>query len=165
MNNKELQDQLLSEFNDRFDNDTVCDIDTTLITDETSEERVNIERIKGFRTGSNLIWSTDEQYLYYKNVQKRTLNEIACTCYEKECDARIFIKEDGSAYKLRSTKHKHHGSMYDIHMHMHCFNKMKDRCHTAPASMSVREIYNESVLEYVIAKNVNEIFSYLSIFY
>lgn len=148
--NQLLQNRLLAEFNDRFDSDNENESNATIILNESNEQPVHIVRIKGFRSGSNLVWVPDEQCIFYQNVENKKLKEISCTCYVKECDARIVIKEDQTAYKLRKMKHKYHGSMYDTYKHMECFNLMKDKCHSAPASISVREIYNETVLEYAL---------------
>lgn len=140
-NEENLVNRLLAEYNDRFESDSESDS-----IDNSPKFPINIVHIRGFRKNSHIIW--DGKYLYYKNALNNINGIVACTCYEKNCNARIFIRKDETAYKLRTTEHSNtHGTMYDIFRHMHCFNLMKDRCLTAPASMSVREIYNEIILE------------------
>lgn len=143
MNNERLANRLLLEFEDQFQSDSEDDSNVNI----ENKLPVNVIRIRGFRSGSDIIWAPDERFLYYQNSFNKVSKETACTCYVKECDARIFIKEDKTAYKLLHTEHKDHGSMYEIFKHMKCFNQMKDRCLTAPASMSVRDIYNEVVIQ------------------
>lgn len=70
------------------------------------------------------------------------------TCYCKACDARLYLRNDETVVKEDGMKHtKPHGSMYTLYREMHCVNMMKNRCHTAPASTTVREIYDEAVVE------------------
>lgn len=108
---------------------------------------VNVIRIRGFRSGSDIIWDPDERMLYYQNSLNKVSKDMAWTCYVKNCDGRIFIKQNGTAYKSNNTQHENHGHMYEIFMHMQYFNDMKDMCLTAPASVSVRDIYNEVILQ------------------
>lgn len=139
----ELQARLLAEYNERFESDSESD---DLNSDHSLQVSLNIVFIRGFRNNSKIVY--DGEYLYYQNAFNKYHGVTACTCYEKECTARIFVRKDETAYKLRTMQHsKTHGNMHDIFKHMHCFNLMKDKCLTAPASIPVREIYNDVVLE------------------
>lgn len=72
----------------------------------------------------------------------------AYTCQCKECNARIFLKEDDTAFKLSGMEHNYpHGRMYNEYKRRWCMTNMRDRCKTAPATTTIREIYNEQVLE------------------
>lgn len=135
----DLQARLLAEFDEIISDDSdVSSID---------EEPQYVQEIRGFRKNSKVIWDPLEQNLYYKNVWNEKANGTACTCYDEKCTKRIYINEDGLVISSLSSHNINHGSMYETYKHMYCFNLMKDRCLTAPACMSVREIYDEVVLE------------------
>lgn len=108
---------------------------------------VKYEVVPGKREGSHLVWAFEDEFLFYKNsLSKKTGNE-ACKCIEKGCNARIYIREDGSAFKHNATDHSH-GSMYSTHFkYMYCFDKMKQKAKRAAASTSSHEIYSEVLLE------------------
>lgn len=112
------------------------------------EIEIQYEYIPGFRKGSKIVWVLQEKNLYYVNSFSNKTKLTACTCYETSCTARIFIKEDGTAYKEKGHKHKKsHGSHYEIFKHMHCFNMMKNKAASSPASIQPYEIYKEVLLE------------------
>lgn len=124
-------------------------------TDETDEGEfysfdvieVRCEWIMGFRKNSVILWAFEEEHLYYKNAYNDKKKLTACTCIDPNCKARLFVREDGTAYRLGSSPHISHGSFYDRYKHIHCFNRMKDMAMSAPASSTPYEIFTEAVLE------------------
>lgn len=109
---------------------------------------VKIKVIPGLRTGSNLIWAYEENNLYYKNSYSKITGLESCKCYKPRCSARLYIREDGTAFRKSSTGHSvNHGSMYTDFKYMHCFNVMKEKANTASASTTTFQIYSEVVSE------------------
>lgn len=107
---------------------------------------VQFRMIEGLREESSLVWAFEEECLYYKNSYSRKTGLEACKCCKKGCKARLYIREDGTAF--RKVHHaSNHGSMYKDFKYAHCFNKMKQRAATAPASMTTFQIYQEVLLE------------------
>lgn len=138
-----LSARLLGEMNEQFseNEDNV---------DEVSSESVEVqyEYISGLRKGSRIVWAYQEMHLYYINAFSKKTGLTACTCYERNCKARIFIRADHTAFKEYSHKHENnHGSHYEVFKHMYCVNKMKDKASSAPASMQPYEIYKEVLVE------------------
>lgn len=106
------------------------------------------EMIRGLREGSNLVWAMEEKHLYYKNSFSQKTRLTACKCYKKGCKARLYIREDDTAFRNGRIDHaKNHGSMYVDYKFMYCFNQMKDKAKTALASTTTFEIYVEVVNE------------------
>lgn len=129
---REIQESIADTANE---NDTIGEID------------VKYEIVTGKREGSHLIWTIDDEFLYYKNSFSKKTGIESCKCVADGCNARIYIREDGSAFKYSSTNHTH-GSMYSSHFkYMYCFNKMKQRAKNAAASTTCYEIYSEAVIE------------------
>lgn len=125
--------------------------DTEEIDDGTGKIRMTLEKIRGLRAGTFVYWSKETKCLYYKNTQIPNSTYYAYTCYDKKCTDRCFMDEaTGDAYSLKRKHNIAHGSMYHIYNQMIYANKMKDRCLNAPASMTLRDVYNEIVLEYVL---------------
>lgn len=142
MDDEVLRAKLLAEF-DQHSTD-----------DESENENLNIGFIvitflwiQGLRAKSKLMWVPDENNLYYANVRSREYEAMGYTCYVKNCTARIYLKVDGTAFKTHSTTHSNHGSLYSVYKEMQCINRMKEKCKTASASVTIREIYNDAVLE------------------
>lgn len=98
--------------------------------------------IEGLRTGSKLIWIPDQECLYYVNGKHK--NGTACTCIVNGCDARISLRADGTA-KTDSSHKLHASSLYPMYKERDLFKWMKDRCRSAPASATIRDIYEEAV--------------------
>lgn len=152
MDREQLKSQLLAEFSDEeseTDDEQIKygECEENIAENILREKPMELQKIRGFRDNTYVFWSADTETLYYKNSSCKD-GFIACTCVVKQCTDRCYIEEKtGKAFKHRSTHTVNHGSMYEIYKHMECFNKMKDRCMTAPASMSPRDIYNEIVLE------------------
>lgn len=138
---KSLQDRLLGEYiNHEDDSDD----------EGISQIPMLIEYITGFRSDSNIVWAIEEENLYYRGHWNATLQARVCTCYDENCLKKIYIREDGTAFELVGNKHDNdHGKMYRTYKHMYCFNLIKQRCLTAPASMSIKVIYDDVVLRYV----------------
>lgn len=104
--------------------------------------------IPGFKTGSNLVWAFEEQHLYYKNACSKAKLLESCKCYRQGCKARLYIREDGTAFRfIEINNAKNHGSMYSDFKQMYCFNKMKKEAETAPPSTTPFQIYQKVVLE------------------
>lgn len=135
-----LSAQLIREIEQEIDdnineNDTIGDIE------------VKYEIICGKRENSQVIWAYEEECAYYKNsLSKKTGNE-ACKCVEKGCNARIYIREDDTAFKYCSTDHNH-GSMYSSYFkYAYCLEKMRQKAKYAMASVSAFDIFSEVLLE------------------
>lgn len=152
MDNEELTRRLLNEFADyEARNDQVTKSIENSNKSQNEYESIEFEWIEGSRSDSKLIWVPSEHCLYYTNVFNARLNAVACTCYEKECRARILIKKDNTAIRqLSSMPHISHGSMYHTYKEKRLFVFMKERCLTVPASASTKSIYDEAVLLLVI---------------
>lgn len=136
------QNENSEDFNSDDESDEVIDIQNDKI-------QVNYLYIPGLREGSQIVWTPEERNLYYVNSYSKKTGIIACTCYEKNCSARLFIKNDESAFRYRSKPHDVHCTHYEAFMLMHCFNKIKQKTRSAPASMFSSDIYDEVVKEYV----------------
>lgn len=135
-----LSAQLLREMNENL-SDSEDDHSISVID-------VKYMIIPGLREGSNLIWAFEEEYLYYKNAFSESKNELSCKCYVAGCRARLKIRADGTAYRDPGIPHaRNHGSMYTNFKYMHCFNAMKEKAKTAPASMTTYDVYTEVLLE------------------
>lgn len=107
---------------------------------------VNYELVSGFRMNSQLMWAYDEMQLYYKYSSSK--NKTAYTCRIEGCTARVFLREDKTAFKDTRCKHSNaHGTQYKEYKAMYCDNKMKQKAKSAPASMTPYDIYMEVVAE------------------
>lgn len=138
--------KILNEINEI--NEKLTENEDESSDDSVLESQVHFEFIPGFRKGSRIVWAFEEQHLYYVNSFSKKTKLTACTCYETNCTARIFIREDGTAHKEKTHEHRNsHGTHYEIYKHMYCFNKMKDKAASAPASIQPYEIYKEVLLE------------------
>lgn len=114
---------------------------------DTGEISVNFQFVEGFRKGSRLVWAFEEQHLFYFNSYSKKTQSSGYTCYEDNCSARIFVKDDGRAFKIAAKKHKIHNTHYETYKHMYCCNLMKIKAKNAPASMTPHEIYKEVLKE------------------
>lgn len=140
-----LSTRLLTEMNS-----AICSTNETEEVDLNTfgEIEVFFEWIPGLRKGSKLLWAYEEEHLYYVNSYSQKMKITACTCIEPKCYARLYVRDDGTAYRLNQTIHlSSHGSFYEKYKHMYCFNKMKERAASAPASSTPFEIYSDVVLE------------------
>lgn len=112
------------------------------------EIEILYEWVAGLREDAKLLWAYEEEHLYYVNSYSRNTKITACTCIVSSCRARVYVKEDGAAYRKSSVEHlSTHGSFYERYKRMYCFNKMKERAINAPASTTPFEIYSDAVLE------------------
>lgn len=140
---EDLRNKLLAEFLDHS------------IEDETENENPNTGGlvivtfiwIQGLRENSKLMWVPNEENLYYANVRSREYDAMGYTCYVKKCTARIYLKDDGTAFKTQIREHCNHETMYSVYREMQYINAMKENCQNASASITIREIYNDAVLE------------------
>lgn len=156
MNNEELTQQLLNEFNKSIENkDDERSINNNNDDESVSSDEPNVNGqssfgftwIEGLRTGSRLVWVPSEECIYYSNaVSIKHSNAIACTCYIDNCTERILISENGTAKKNIHSKGHNHGSLYVIYKERFLYTFMKERCRQAPASATIRDIYNEAVV-------------------
>lgn len=108
---------------------------------------IKFEYIDGFRKGSRVVWINEEKKLYYVNSYSKKKGITACTCYDRECKSRIFIRDNGTAYRANIDHNVSHSYHYEIFKHMYCINKMKQKATTAPASTSPYEIYKDVLVE------------------
>lgn len=141
MNDDDLREKLLAEFDNHSDDEEESD------TAHIGLIPLEFLFIKGLRSTSKLIWIPEEECLFYSNVRSERYDAIAYTCYQKKCTARVYLREDGSAFKTHNSIHSNHGSMYHIFKEMQCINTMKEKCNSASASVTIREIFNDAVLE------------------
>lgn len=111
-------------------------------------EHIEFKFIPGFRKNSTIVWAHEKQYLYYFNSQSIKTGIKACTCYDANCNARLYILDESTAY-CSPTPHNH-GTNYETYMQMYCYNSMKQKTLSAPASAANLEIYKEAIKEYVI---------------
>lgn len=120
--------------------------DIANVIDVRSEIVINSEIIPGFRENSYVVWIPEEQQLYYR---KRILKNgtQSCTCTVDGCNAKVFIKIDGTAYKNVGQKHRRHANAYEEYRMTSCFNKMKHKAKTAPVCMDPFDIYTEVIKE------------------
>lgn len=116
---------------------------------EESEVTINLEYeiIEGLREGSSLLWTTQEQQLYYRNSYSKKTQLTAYTCRMADCRARVFVRADNTAFRSTIPHLSQHGSQYKDFKQMCCEKKMKERAKSAPASMSPYDIYMEAVAE------------------
>lgn len=119
--------------------------------DEIGIVEVKYEIIPGLRANSRLMWAFEENQLYYENSYSKSKQQRPFTCRVKGCPARVFVRDDQTAYRDLETTHlSSHGSQYQDYKLMYCTNEMKRRAVTAPASMTSYDIYMETILEYVL---------------
>lgn len=83
-----LSARLLREINDQIPQNEVVQIE------------VFYEIIPGMREGSSVIWAFEEENLYYRNnyVSKKT-GQMSCKCQFPNCNVRLYIKDDGTAFR------------------------------------------------------------------
>lgn len=151
MNDEDLGNLLLEEFDAHHSgNDDESRNESSSGTNARIAHIILIAVIwmEGLRSNSNVMWIPDEQNLYYRNCYNKKYEAWGYTCSWKKCNARVFAKEDGTVFKMSSTEHSYsHGSMYNKYKESIMTKMMKERCKTAPASTTVREIFNEGVIE------------------
>lgn len=147
MDNDELTQQLLREFNKSDDDENHINNNNDDETNSHVSDRTLVfSWIEGLRAGSRLVWVPAENCIYYSNaVSKKHNNAIACTCFVDDCTERIYILENGTATKNMYSNGHCHGSLYNLYKERFLFSFMKDRCRNAPASATIRDIYNEAV--------------------
>lgn len=138
-----LSAQLLRELDEELSNN--YNEDNPIIIGEIE---VNHTMVPGLREGSSLVWAPDERNFYYKNAFSKATGLQACKCIKPGCKARLYIRENGTAFRKNGIDHAvNHGEMYSEYKLKYCFNKMKENAKKAPASMSEFDIYTEVVLE------------------
>lgn len=121
---------------------------TPLIDEESDFIDVKYVIIAGFRVNSKLMWAYEEKQLYYENSYSQKTKLKAYTCRFKGCTARVFVREDQTAFKDTERRHlMSHGTQYQEYKFMYCDNKMKERAKKAPASMTPYDIYMEVIVE------------------
>lgn len=136
-----LSAQLLREMNDNLSETE----DEPIIIGEIA---VEYRMIPGMREGSSLVWAYEEKHLYYKNAYSKVKRLESCKCYVPKCRSRLYIREDGTAFRKSNVEHaQNHGSMYTDFKYKYCFNKMKQKAKTAPASLSAFQIFQEVISE------------------
>lgn len=121
--------------------------------EEEEMDLINVpyEMIRGFRKNSMLLWAFEEKQLYYWNSYSKERQIAGYTCRVKGCPARIYVRDDRTAYRELGLNHLNsHKTQYSEYLQMRCENKMKDKAKDAVASMSPYEIYMECVKEYVL---------------
>lgn len=134
--------ELLREMQDAFIEANDEDKDDSL----DFENGVQYTIIIGLKSNSKVMWAYNEKNIYYKNSYSNKTKETAYTCKEPNCRVRVFLREDGTAYRDFSEEHEH-SSHFEIFKQMYCENKLKEKARTAPASMTPNEIFKQVVVE------------------
>lgn len=99
----------------------------------------------GIRSNSELLWVMKEEALYVSNGKILGNDEEAYTCYIKNCKGRVYLKQNGIAFKV--AEHTvNHGSMYKLYVEMQCREQMREDCRNAGASKSIGDIYDDAVI-------------------
>lgn len=155
MDNEDLAQQLLDEYNksieelENNDDDGSGENETARldINHNSNGRRYIYSWIEGLRTDSRLVWVPEEENLYYTNAINKKSNTIACTCFEDDCNARIVLINDDTASKVPNAGIHTHGSLYHVYKERKLFAWMKETCRTAPASATIRDIYNQAVVQ------------------
>lgn len=138
-----LSKQLLARINDEIASGSIAE------EQPIDEIEVQFVRIPGFRANSTLMWAHEEQHLYYFNSYSERTGLSAYTCYDSTCRARIYIRKDETAFRRSSIPHDAaHGLHYETYKHMYCYNKLREKAVSVPASMLNIDIYNEVIKEY-----------------
>lgn len=140
----------IAKMSDCFSSQLLRDLENSLTQSEDEEisTNLNYRMIPGLRTNSELLWAYEQQQLYYKNAYSTKTQITSYTCRIKGCNARVFVKPDGSAFQDPLNTHLiSHGSQYQEYKLMYCDNEMKERAKAAPGSMTPYEIYMEVVAE------------------
>lgn len=136
---------------DTFSRQLLQEMENAILSSEDEDTgiiEINYEIIPGLRVNSQLMWAYEENQLYYENAFSKKTRLKAFTCRVKGCPARVFVKEDKSAFRDHGTNHlPSHGSQYQQYKLMYCDNKMKEKARTAPASMLPYDIYMEVIAE------------------
>lgn len=97
----------------------------------------------GIRFNSELMWAVQEECFYVSNGKiVNDDGDEAFTCYQKKCSARVYLKQNGFAYCVKSHTIAH-GSMYALYIQMKCRNTMREQCLTAGPSKTINDIYND----------------------
>lgn len=100
----------------------------------------------GTRSDSELMYAVEDEILYVSNGKIVTKDgDEAFTCYEKKCKGRIYLKQNGIAYKVKEHT-VNHGSMYNKYIEMQCREMMREQCRISGASKSISDIYEEAVI-------------------
>lgn len=135
---------------DSFCSGLLREIENDSEESEEQESDVNTylqyEIIEGLRRGSTLLWTTQEQQLYYRNSYSAKTQLTAYTCRFLGCTVRVFVGPDNTAYRQTFPIHTHR-SQYMEYKQMCCEKEMKDRAKNAPSSMSPYDIFMEAVVE------------------
>lgn len=148
MDNIELAQQLLAEYHHATNEELVEEVVYNNNLNERGLIEFEILWYEGLRTGSNLMWVQQEECIYYINGKSIKFNALAYTCIDERCTARILLLRDGTAAKeIDSPKHLPHGILYALYKERCLYTWMKHRSRTAPASVVIRNIYEEAVLE------------------
>lgn len=102
--------------------------------------------IVGTRSDSELMWAVEEEVLYVSNGKIVSKDgDEAYTCYEKKCKGRIYLKQNGIAYKVKDHTIDH-GSMYSKYSEIQCREMMREQCKISGASKSIKDIYEDAVI-------------------
>lgn len=136
-----LSQRLLNQMQNEVQQQEGTSIDEYLAHDN----EVQYEIIPGLRADSELLWDSIEQQLYYYNSISRRTNNLAYKC--QLCNARIYMRPDGTAFRNEHSVHRAHTRQYDTYKLMYCHNRMKDKVLASPSSKSLKDIFNEVVKE------------------
>lgn len=107
------------------------------------------EIVAGRRKNSKLLYTTAEQYLYKLHNKSKTV--VQYDCYEKTCDAKVYVSVANNLCFKRATNHTHnHNNAAQLLLEMNVSNKVKQGVSNAAmlaanigatGSGSVRAIY------------------------
>lgn len=121
------------------------------ISRKVGEKHVQFEMVQGKRRDKLILHSIEEQQLYVRNKVLAD-GSVAYTCREKNCKARVFLKNGECFFAKPFFDHQHEKKEKEI-SEMRLLAKIKTTCaHPTPSQTTsqiseVREIFDEAVLE------------------
>lgn len=91
----------------------------------------------GERKNSSLIWTPADKQLYRKNTKSKI--GVAYICYEKNCNVRVYIKDD-ECFKYGNSENHLHGSNEDLYIRFVALNEIKKQA-ILQKDKSLRDLY------------------------
>lgn len=110
-----------------------------------SSLQIEYEIVPGKRQNSKLLWSSTELQFYKFNTKLSTGNSYLC--YINGCNCRVLLKNDGTCFKTDSSKVHNHPTNEELYEQLSIANEMKTKCKEDASSKSVKEIYDEVLME------------------
>lgn len=106
--------------------------------------QIEYEIVPGKRQNSKLLWSSTERQFYKFNTKLSTGNSYLCY---HGCNCRVLLKNDGTCVKTDTRKNHNHPTNEELYEQLSIANEMKTKCKEDATSKSVKEIYDEVLME------------------